>query len=390
MVPEVLIIGGGFAGLSSALALSSRRIKCALVERSNSLGGQLLTVGRLYQTGRDSHEVVEQLERDLRASSAVTILTESVLTGFSGAPGEFEVTVSQGRTAHKSHFGAVVVATGSALALPSGFRDDVILLGDGAKITERTTGAACVCFILAPQQSSTVVQTAAAIGWARKLRETGCEVFLLYDHLRVAGSTVQPLYDCAREEGVVFARYEGKPTLRREGEKKVVTFLEQSVGSKIEIVCDTAAVEGEVKPASDSEDIAALLDIDRDSDGFFQSENVSLFPVDTRRRGIFVVGACRHASPIEEIAADASCAASLIAQMFESLAKGYSADRPVVDTDKCAFCLTCMRACPHRAIGFDFEKRAAKVIDCACFSCGICAAECPARAIKFETKLVRV
>jgi heterodisulfide reductase subunit A-like polyferredoxin len=334
--------------------------------------------------------VIDQVERDLRASGAVTILTESILTGFSGAPGEFEVTISQRKTIHKSRFGAVIVATGDRLSLPVEFRDGAILMSDGAKIIERTKGASCISFILAPQEYSTVVQTAAAIGWARKLREGGAEVFLLYDHLRVAGSAVETLYCSARDAGVIFARYERKPTVKTKGEKRAVTFLEQSVGSEIEIICDAVVVEGEVKPASDSQNLAALLDIDTDSDGFFQSENVSLFPVDTRRRGIFVVGACRHTSPIEEIASDASCTASLIAQMFESLTKGFQTDRPVVDTDKCAFCLTCMRSCPHRAIGFDFENRSAKVIDCACFSCGICAAECPARAIKFETKLVRV
>jgi heterodisulfide reductase subunit A-like polyferredoxin len=189
---------------------------------------------------------------------------------------------------------------------------------------------------------------------------------------------------------VIFARCERKPTVKIKGEKRMVTFFEQSLGSKIEILCDALIAEGEIKPASGSQDVAVLLDIDRDSAGLFQSENVSLFPVDTRRRGIFVVGACRYSAPIEEIASDAFCAASQIAQMFESLVKGFQTQRPVVDTDKCAFCLTCMRSCPHRAIGFDFENRAARVIDSACFSCGICAAECPARAIKFETKLVRV
>jgi heterodisulfide reductase subunit A-like polyferredoxin len=390
MVSEVLIIGGGFAGLSSAFALSSRRIKCTVVERSDRVGGQLLTVGRLYQTGRDSREVVEDLERALHASSAVTISTESVLAGFSGAPGEFDVTISHGKTIRKSRFGAVIVTTGAALSLPPELQGSVILSSDGAKIAELAKTAACISFILAPQEYSTVVQTGSAIGWARKLREGGTEVFLLYDHLRVAGSAVETLYDSARNAGVIFARYEKMPTVKTKGEKRAVTFFERSLGSKIEILCDAVIEEGEIKSASDSQDLAALLDIDTDSDGFFQSENVSLFPVDTRRRGIFVVGACRQSAPIEEIASDASCAASQIAEMFESFTKGFQTERPVVDTDKCAFCLTCMRSCPHRAIGFDLENRATRVIDSACFSCGICAAECPARAIKFETKLVRV
>jgi heterodisulfide reductase subunit A len=53
----------------------------------------------------------------------------------------------------------------------------------------------------------------------------------------------------------------------------------------------------------------------------------------------------------------------------------------VVDEDKCALCLTCIRACPHRAMGIDAEKKIAQADAAACRRCGICAGECPAKAI---------
>ena len=58
----------------------------------------------------------------------------------------------------------------------------------------------------------------------------------------------------------------------------------------------------------------------------------------------------------------------------------------VIDTDKCALCLTCIRSCPHRAIEIGEvaagQKWGAKVIPEACQGCGICAGECPAKAIE--------
>jgi len=51
---------------------------------------------------------------------------------------------------------------------------------------------------------------------------------------------------------------------------------------------------------------------------------------------------------------------------------------PVVDEDKCAFCLTCLRLCP--LAGIEIGKKIVTLVE-ACQACGLCAAECPQRAI---------
>jgi heterodisulfide reductase subunit A len=53
----------------------------------------------------------------------------------------------------------------------------------------------------------------------------------------------------------------------------------------------------------------------------------------------------------------------------------------VVDNEKCAYCLTCLRVCPYGAMGKNSEERVAQVIATACQGCGVCASECPAEAI---------
>jgi heterodisulfide reductase subunit A len=52
-----------------------------------------------------------------------------------------------------------------------------------------------------------------------------------------------------------------------------------------------------------------------------------------------------------------------------------------VDPDECAACLNCLRVCPHDAIVFDEEARAARILRRACQSCGLCVSTCPALAI---------
>ncbi len=59
--------------------------------------------------------------------------------------------------------------------------------------------------------------------------------------------------------------------------------------------------------------------------------------------------------------------------------------RVVVDAERCALCLTCLRSCPVGAIELSGNlKRCVAVNAALCTRCGICAGLCPAGAITFE------
>ena len=51
-----------------------------------------------------------------------------------------------------------------------------------------------------------------------------------------------------------------------------------------------------------------------------------------------------------------------------------------VQADKCAACLTCVRACPY-SVPVINAKGEAEIDISKCKGCGSCAAECPAKAI---------
>lgn len=55
-----------------------------------------------------------------------------------------------------------------------------------------------------------------------------------------------------------------------------------------------------------------------------------------------------------------------------------------VDPEKCAFCYTCYRVCPHSALDPDQSVKAMKVKDLLCKACGVCTAVCPGSAITFR------
>jgi heterodisulfide reductase subunit A2 len=53
----------------------------------------------------------------------------------------------------------------------------------------------------------------------------------------------------------------------------------------------------------------------------------------------------------------------------------------VVDQDKCAVCLTCVRTCPFDVPIIDYTVDAAYIDPAKCQGCGVCVSECPAKAI---------
>ena len=350
---DVLIIGGGLAGLSAAAALSGSGIASTVIDTANELGGKLLGLDSVHQT------------------------EETRLVQIQGAAGEFNCRLQTGGSTDSKQFGAVVAATGSSVITPEGFLPL-------SKLRDVPARAGSVCIIMAPGSASGTVQAQAALGGALALRNGGSEVTVLYQQMSVAGTGLQGLYDEARAAGVVFGRYAKYPSVNAADGAHDVEFTADDLAERVRLHCDAVLAEGGERPSPGAAELAELLDLGTDGAGFFQTENVSLYPVGTRRRGIFAVGSCRKPSLPDEVASDACCAAGQIRELFATLREGPPVEAPVVDTEKCAFCLTCMRACPHRAIGFDFENRAARILQNACYACGTCVGECPARAIKFE------
>ena len=56
----------------------------------------------------------------------------------------------------------------------------------------------------------------------------------------------------------------------------------------------------------------------------------------------------------------------------------------VVEGEKCAACLCCVRACPFDVPHLNDDTRAVEIEAAACRGCGACAAECPGKAIQLQ------
>jgi heterodisulfide reductase subunit A len=157
---------------------------------------------------------------------------------------------------------------------------------------------------------------------------------------------------------------------------------EQLSGETIEIPADLVILMVGMEAREDSEEVAHLVNISRDKDGWFIESHPKLDPVATTTEGIYIAGACAAPKDIPDTVAQARAAAGRI---LSKIARGKIEIEAVyaeVDEERCSGCRICNDLCPYVAIEYDPETKRSHVISALCKACGACVAACPSGAIK--------
>jgi heterodisulfide reductase subunit A-like polyferredoxin len=108
---------------------------------------------------------------------------------------------------------------------------------------------------------------------------------------------------------------------------------------------------------------------------------MKLRPVDFATDGLYLAGSAHGPKLISESISQASAAVSRACTILSKekiLVGGVVA---MVEGERCAACLTCVRVCPY-SVPVINAKGEAEIDLVKCKGCGSCAAECPARAIE--------
>ena len=229
----VLVVGGGFVGMTAALESSKAGHKVVLVERSDQLGGMARKIGKVlaetppYRKLRDNP--VPALMEAVEGNGLITVMTDTTVAKTSGMPGKFEVELSKGGAASTETVGAIVVATGwrpydaSKLEhLGYGAAPDVItgvemdgMLAKGLVARKSDSMAPkTVAFVQCagsrdPQHLPycSTVCCGASIRQALQLVEADPETmaYIIYEELRTPG-IAEEHYRAAQEAGVIFIK----------------------------------------------------------------------------------------------------------------------------------------------------------------------------------------
>jgi heterodisulfide reductase subunit A2 len=92
---HALVIGGGVAGLRSALDIARQGMQVTLVEKSPFLGGRMAQLGSIFPTDEDPRKLLHELIEQVTAQPNINVMTGSEIDSVSGYVGNFKICVTQ-------------------------------------------------------------------------------------------------------------------------------------------------------------------------------------------------------------------------------------------------------------------------------------------------------
>jgi len=117
------------------------------------------------------------------------------------------------------------------------------------------------------------------------------------------------------------------------------------------------------------------------NEGFLVEAHAKLRPVDFASDSLFMAGLAHYPKFIDESIAQAKAAVSRAMTILSKDEIWVGGAVAVVDPERCAVCLTCVRTCPYSIPYIDPEAGHAVIQPALCHGCGACVAECPGKAI---------
>jgi heterodisulfide reductase subunit A-like polyferredoxin len=395
---RALVIGGGIAGMTAALGLAEQGFEAVIVEKERHLGGLARELTHTIEGANVSDYLLEIIDRVTRHDK-IQVLTESLIVGFSGFKGNFttEVMVGPAMYERKIDHGVVVLATGGNEYKPQEYlygKDHRVLtqIELGKRLDER--GAEDLKHVVMiqcvgsrseeyPNCSRVCCQTAVKNALHIKALNPSVEVYVLYRDIRTYGE-LEYYYREARRQGVHFFRFDQQepPQVASAENGLSVVFKDQVLQRDLRIHADLLTLSAGVRP-SDTEELASILRLPRNEDGYFMEAHVKLRPVDMPTEGVYVCGAAHSPKLISESVAQAMAAASRAATFLSQPEITLSVVTAKVDQERCAACLVCVRACPYSVPRIN-KDGASEIDEALCRGCGICAGECPAKVIQLN------
>jgi len=390
-----LIVGGGIAGITAALALADQGFPVHLVEKQDRLGG---TIRQIHQTlDRDDVQafLAESIER-VDAHPRVTVHLNAQVAKVDGHIGNFTSSVVSGGVTDKIEHGVVVVATGATERKPTTFgygQSEKVLtqlelsdrMGRGqVSLPESATVVMIQCVEQRDEErpycSRVCCTTAVKNSLLLKERYPKARIVVLYRDVRTYGFR-EAAYREAREKGVLFVRYEPEqPPELSVGETLRVRLREPALGRDVELEPDLVVLAAPMVPRADRRELSELLRVPLNADGFFLEAHMKLRPVDFASEGLFLCGTAHAPKFITETIAQANAVASRAASILSRKEMPVGGQTAFVDPDKCISCMTCVHVCPYMAPRVGPHNKA-EVQSAVCMGCGSCSAECPAKAI---------
>lgn len=403
---RLLIVGGGISGMTAAVEAARQGFGVWLIEQEPELGGQLLRLKRTVG-GQVFEDYLRGLKEKILGDERIKVFTSSEIVEQSGFVGSFETEIMtpSGATRVLKH-GAILVATGATDARPEiyglGELDTVMTQTDFESALENSedeewqhlrvimlqcAGSRDRDFL--PYCSRVCCNQAVKNGLRFKKMYPEAQIDVLYRDMRCYGLG-ELEYRRARMEGINFIRYNPDthpPEITTDEGGVDVMVTDPSIRRPVKIRADLLVLSTGMQPR-DTEELASMLRVPRNSEGFFIEAHAKLRPVDLPGEGLFMAGTAHGPKSSGEAIAQAQAAVARAATILSRTSLKMSGVVSKVHPENCAVCLTCVRACPY-GVPFINDQHSAEINPALCQGCGICVAECPAKTIslgRFEDR----
>ena len=398
-----LVVGGGLAGMTSALSLANQGFEVHLVEKDTDLGGMARQIHYTLE-GLDVQAYLSDLIRKVYRHPLVHVSHDATITDVSGYVGDFLTTVKSEGRIKKIRHGAAILATGADEYKPTEYlygKNDRVLTqleleeqitkGDERLINSRNlVMIQCVGCRQEGRNYCARICCSQAIKNALKLKEINPEmnITILFRDMRTYGFK-EDSYREAADKDIKFIRWEpdDKPRVEavEESGKHIlrVTVLDPVLGQRLALDADLLVLSAAVIPSTGIQEIARLFKVPLSPDGFFQEAHVKLRPVDFAAEGVFLCGIAHYPKHISETIGQAYGAAGRAVILLSHDTVTASGSVCEVNENDCVSCGACISACTYGAIEFRDTPKGKKawVNPVLCKGDGLCNAKCPTNAI---------
>lgn len=332
MKENIVIIGGGAAGLEAAYQLLTLGYTPIIIEKSGHLGGHLYDWNRLFPDMTPAKQVAKDMMD--RVKDANIFLNTQILS-IEKSGDSYSIVLDNGISITCT---AVLVTTGFQLfdahrkeEYGYGIYDHVItnkdlegwFNGNGDKRVDDSNGIKAVGFVhcvgsrdvKAGNSQCSKVCCITAIKQAIEMKEKypDAEVYCFYMDLRMFGKKYEDFYiNGQRDHGIHFIRGRVSEVSENIDGKVIVKAEDTLNGKPIKVTLDLLVLMAGIVCNSDTSKLAAALKLPTDTDGFLKSKDNVLNIIESPKEGIFYAGACTGPKTVPETVAEARAAALAI------------------------------------------------------------------------------
>ncbi len=403
VIRKAVVIGGGLAGITTALSIANQGFGVYLVEKEKELGGNLRQV-HYTLPGNNVDRFLALRIRQVEENSLIEVFRETKIVDLEGFVGNFQTTIEKMSGQKVLESGVIIVATGAKEEKPHQY-----LYGEDERVVtqlELENKLAGLKQTLEGIKTVTMIQCVGSRNEKRpycsriccshalknaliiKEKNPGINIFVLYRDICTYGFREQ-YYEQAREKGVIFIRYDedNKPKVWKENQEIKLEVEDLILRQRLILDTDLLVLSPPIIPLEENRELSKMLKVPLDEEGFFMEAHVKLRPVEFTNQGVFLAGLAHFPKFVSETISQAKAAAAqacLVLAKSEIISQVYVG---CIDLLKCSGCGLCQQSCPFQAIQLkvkkvlEKEKTVAEINGALCKGCGICAASCRSGAI---------